>query len=123
MARVHHTSPRHLHKLFESEDVTVRRWIQRRRLEGCRRELARCDAAARSVTAVAHRWGFTSAAHFSRAFRAAYGMAPSGWRGAQKSAQGSLVAAWPSSPGKADPDSSPCHVPCVLRQVTRVVEF
>ncbi|MGW2044686.1 helix-turn-helix domain-containing protein [Streptomyces sp. NPDC001858] len=115
IARVHHISPRHLHKLFESEDVTVTRWIQRRRLEGSRRELARRDAASRSVTVVAHRWGFTSAAHFSRAFRAAYGMTPSEWRGARNSAQVALAA--------AGPDSSPSHFPCVLRQGTRSVEF
>jgi AraC-like DNA-binding protein len=28
------------------------------------------------VAVVAHRWGFTNPAHFSRVFRAAYGMSP-----------------------------------------------
>ncbi|MFG2353084.1 helix-turn-helix domain-containing protein [Streptomyces sp. NPDC048521] len=82
IARAHHISLRYLHKLFESEDVTVGRYIQRRRLEECRRELARRGNGA-TISAVAHRWGFTSAAHFSRVFRAAYGMSPREWRGTQ----------------------------------------
>ncbi|MFI6358310.1 helix-turn-helix domain-containing protein [Streptomyces sp. NPDC050743] len=85
IARAHHISLRYLHKLFESEDLTVGRWIQRRRLEECRRDLAR-DANGSTIAAVAHRWGFTNAAHFSRVFRAAYGMAPREWRETRGSA-------------------------------------
>jgi AraC-like DNA-binding protein len=85
IARAHHISLRYLHKLFESEDVTVGRWIQRRRLEECRRDLARRGHSS-TIAAVAHRWGFTSAAHFSRVFRATYGMAPREWRETQGSA-------------------------------------
>ncbi|WP_443068697.1 helix-turn-helix domain-containing protein [Streptomyces sp. NBC_01361] len=80
IARAHQISVRYLHRLFETEDVTVGRWIQRRRLQECRRELARGQAAGRTIAAVAHQWGFTSAAHFSRVFRAAYGMSPAEWR-------------------------------------------
>lgn len=79
IARAHSISLRYLHKLFEGEDATVSRWIQRRRLEECRRDLAR-HAKGSTIAAVAHRWGFTSAAHFSRVFRAVYGMAPREWR-------------------------------------------
>ncbi|MFF5156571.1 helix-turn-helix domain-containing protein [Streptomyces sp. NPDC000348] len=82
IARAHHISLRYLHKLFESEDATVGRWIQRRRLEECRRDLE--GHASATIAAVAHRWGFTSAAHFSRVFRAAYGMSPREWRGARR---------------------------------------
>lgn len=80
VARAHHISVRYLHKIFEVEDTTVSRWIQRRRLEACRTDLLHREAAQRTIVAVAQRWGFTSAAHFSRVFRAAYGMAPSEWR-------------------------------------------
>ncbi|MFI6551376.1 helix-turn-helix domain-containing protein [Streptomyces prunicolor] len=80
IARAHHISVRYVYKLFQQEDVTVGQWIQRRRLEECRRELARPEAARRTVAAVARRWGFTSAAHFSRVFQAAYGMSPREWR-------------------------------------------
>ncbi|MEU6102706.1 helix-turn-helix domain-containing protein [Streptomyces flaveolus] len=80
VAAAHQISVRYLHRLFQAEDTTVGRWIQRRRLEECRRELARRDAADRTVAAVARRWGFTNATHFSRVFRAAYGMSPGEWR-------------------------------------------
>ncbi|MFI1790603.1 helix-turn-helix domain-containing protein [Streptomyces olivaceoviridis] len=80
IARAHHISVRYLHKLFELEDITVSRWIQQRRLEHCRRDLARRESADLTVAAVAHRWGFTSASHFSRVFRAAYGVSPAAWR-------------------------------------------
>ncbi|MEU9671820.1 helix-turn-helix domain-containing protein [Streptomyces bobili] len=84
IAQAHHISVRYLHKIFEVEDTTVSRWIQSRRLEACRRELLHRAAANRTIAAVAHRWGFTSAAHFSRVFRAAYGMSPSEWRDAHR---------------------------------------
>ncbi|MEU1216080.1 helix-turn-helix domain-containing protein [Streptomyces sp. NPDC005790] len=84
IARAHHISLRYLHKLFESEDATVGRWVQRRRLEECRRDLTFHGTA--TIAAVAHRWGFISAAHFSRVFRAAYGMAPREWRDTQETA-------------------------------------
>ena len=35
---------------------------------------------ARPVSAIAMRWGLTNPAHFSRAFRAAYGIAPAEYR-------------------------------------------
>ncbi|MFG2949337.1 AraC-like ligand-binding domain-containing protein [Streptomyces adustus] len=89
IAREHRISVRYLHRLFESESTTAARWIQRRRLEECRGELSRRSATAPTVSAVARRWGFTNAAHFSRAFRAAYGVPPSRWRaGAQQKASG-----------------------------------
>ncbi len=37
-------------------------------------------AAVAAVAAVAQRWGFVSPAHFSRAFRAFYGMSPREWQ-------------------------------------------
>ncbi|CAM5269659.1 helix-turn-helix domain-containing protein [Streptomyces fumanus] len=80
IARAHRISVRYLHRLFEHEDTTVSRWVRRRRLQECRRELARRQAAGRTVSAVARQWGFTSPAHFSRAFRAMYGMSPAEWR-------------------------------------------
>ncbi|GHF63675.1 hypothetical protein GCM10018790_46960 [Kitasatospora xanthocidica] len=80
IAAAHHVSVRHLHKLFRFEGVTVARWIQHRRLELCRRDLARRTADRATVAAVAGRWGFVSASHFSRAFRAAYGVSPREWQ-------------------------------------------
>jgi AraC-like DNA-binding protein len=77
VARAHHISPRYLHRLFEAEDTTISRYIQHRRLEQCRRELSRRSGAnAPTIAAIAHRWGFTDPAHFSRVFRAHYGQSP-----------------------------------------------
>ncbi|WP_063835838.1 helix-turn-helix domain-containing protein [Streptomyces griseus] len=80
IARAHGMSVRYLHRLFEGEETTVCRLVQRRRLEECSRELARRGRTAPTVAAVAHRWGFSSPAHFSRTFRAAYGVSPREWR-------------------------------------------
>ncbi|CAM5244083.1 MULTISPECIES: helix-turn-helix domain-containing protein [Streptomyces] len=80
IAQTHHISTRYLHKLFEYEDTTASRWIQRRRLERCRRELARRGSAGMTISAVARQFGFSSAAHFSRTFRRMYGMSPAEWR-------------------------------------------
>ncbi|MEV5550672.1 AraC family transcriptional regulator [Streptomyces sp. NPDC052309] len=80
VAAAHHISIRYLHKLFSAHGSTVGRWIQHRRLEEARRELARPGRGTTGVAAVAARWGFVGAAHFSRSFRQAYGMSPSDWR-------------------------------------------
>ncbi|MEV4121337.1 helix-turn-helix domain-containing protein [Micromonospora sp. NPDC049645] len=76
VADAHHISVRSLHRLFEGEDATVASYIRNLRLARCRRDLT--DPALRNqpVQAVAARWGFTDKAHFSRAFRAAYGTSP-----------------------------------------------
>ncbi|MFI6445715.1 helix-turn-helix transcriptional regulator [Kitasatospora sp. NPDC050543] len=80
IARAHHVSVRYLHKLFQHEGTSVHRWIQQRRLEEARRELSKQGRAAVTIASVAHRWGFVDPAHFSRSFRAAYGMTPREWR-------------------------------------------
>ncbi|MEV6027700.1 helix-turn-helix domain-containing protein [Streptomyces sp. NPDC052036] len=80
VATAQHISIRYLHKLFEDHDSTVGRWIQHRRLEEARRELARPGRDDTTVSAVARRWGFANATHFSRSFRARYGMSPRDWR-------------------------------------------
>ncbi|GAA2196047.1 helix-turn-helix domain-containing protein [Streptomyces bangladeshensis] len=80
IAAAHNMSLRALHKLFETEGITISRLIQRRRLQECARVLARGDSPGTTIAGVARRWGFTSSAHFSRAFRTAYGMSPSEWR-------------------------------------------
>jgi AraC-like DNA-binding protein len=80
VAEAQHISVRYLHKLFEGQGSTIGRWIQHRRLEEARRELAAPESAGLTVSAVARRWGFANATHFSRSFRAAYGMSPRDWR-------------------------------------------
>lgn len=80
IAVAHHISVRCLHRLFEPQNTTVAAWIRHRRLERCRKELADPALGALPVSAVAARWGLTESAHFSRLFRATYGMAPTDYR-------------------------------------------
>jgi AraC-like DNA-binding protein len=80
IAAAHFVSTRHLHALFQEEGTTVSTWIRERRLEQCRRDLLDSLYADQAVAAIAARWGFVDAAHFSRAFKAGYGMSPSEYR-------------------------------------------
>ncbi|MFJ4828694.1 helix-turn-helix domain-containing protein [Streptomyces sp. NPDC088747] len=80
VAKANHISVRYLHRLFESEGITVSRLIQRRRLEECARELSRGGRTALTVSSIAQRWGFVNPTHFSRVFRGAYGLPPREWR-------------------------------------------
>ncbi|WP_225102572.1 helix-turn-helix domain-containing protein [Streptomyces sp. CoH27] len=80
IAAAHFISVRYLHKLFQSEGTTVGEWIRMQRLERCRRDLLRSPALGLGVATVARRWGFVSPSHFSRVFRAAYGIAPRDWQ-------------------------------------------
>lgn len=80
VAAAHHISLRTLHQLFHDEGLTVAGWIRQRRLERCRRDLADPALDARPAAAIAARWGFSSAADFSRAFRAAHGVPPAEYR-------------------------------------------
>ncbi|MFC4149718.1 helix-turn-helix domain-containing protein [Micromonospora mangrovi] len=84
VAAAHHLSLRSLHRLFADGDLTVAATIRSRRLDRCRRDLADPLLAELSVRAVAARWGFADQAHFSRAFRAAYGCSPRAWRDAAR---------------------------------------
>lgn len=80
IAAAHNISVRTLHRLFATQNVTVAAWIRTQRLERCRHDLI--DPALRDhpVHAIAGRWGFSSHAHFTRAFRAAYGISPGDYR-------------------------------------------
>ncbi|MFF3906049.1 helix-turn-helix domain-containing protein [Streptomyces sp. NPDC001848] len=80
IAAAHYMSVRYLHKLFQSEGTTVGEWIRMQRLERCRRDLLRSPARGGGVAGTARRWGFVSPSHFSRAFRAAYGVTPREWQ-------------------------------------------
>jgi AraC-like DNA-binding protein len=80
IAAAHHVSVRYLYKLFEAEGESVADWVRQRRLDRCRRDLRDPALRSRPVSAIAARWGFPSAAHFSRAFRAAHGVPPAEYR-------------------------------------------
>ena len=71
---------RYLYKLFEHRPSGVAAWIRERRLERCRRDLLDPALRTQPVSTIAARWGLTDPAHFSRAFRAAYGVPPAEYR-------------------------------------------
>jgi AraC-like DNA-binding protein len=80
IAAAHFMSVRYLHKLFELEGVTVGNWTRMQRLERCRIDILRNAAVGAGIAVVARRWGFVNPSHFSRVFRAAYGMTPREWQ-------------------------------------------
>ncbi|KSU76863.1 AraC-type DNA-binding protein [Pseudarthrobacter enclensis] len=80
IAAAHFISTRHLHNLFHESGTTVAGFIRSQRLDGARRDLRDPLHAGLPVGAVAARWGFLDAAHFSRTFRDAFGVPPSDWR-------------------------------------------
>ncbi|WP_406071028.1 helix-turn-helix domain-containing protein [Micromonospora sp. NBC_01638] len=76
IAAAHAVSTRHLHTIFQQQGLTVAAFIRQQRLERCRHDLADPRHRHRPIHAIAHQWGFTSAAHFTRLFHATYGRTP-----------------------------------------------
>ena len=71
-------SRRQLDRAFAEHGRPLGRVLWAERLERCRRDLL-LDRGA-GVSEIAFRWGFSDAAHFSRAFRAAFAMSPTQYR-------------------------------------------
>ena len=73
-------SRRQLYNAFGDEPDGVAGYVLAQRLEACRRDFDdRCQDAI-SITDIALRRGFNHPAHFSRAFKARFGVTPSEWR-------------------------------------------
>lgn len=77
VAAAHHISRRYLYKLLAEQGCTVSGWIREHRLARCRRDLADPTLSHLPVGAIGSRWGFPGPAHFSHAFKTAYGISPS----------------------------------------------
>jgi transcriptional regulator GlxA family with amidase domain len=77
VARDGYVSVRQLHRLFAREGLTFAGWVREQRLRRCRDDLADPRLSHLTVAEIAARWGFRSAAHFSRAFEARYAITPS----------------------------------------------
>lgn len=73
-------SATHLHRVFKAEATTAARYILERRLQACASDLSSQQHRLRTITEIAVRHGFGSSSHFSRAFRARFGMTPQQWR-------------------------------------------
>lgn len=73
------TSVRNLHRLFANCGTTIGRYILERRLEQCAEDLKR-HGAYEKVSSVAYNWGFNDVSHFSRSFKARFGVSPREFR-------------------------------------------
>jgi AraC-like DNA-binding protein len=80
IAAAHHISVRYLYKVCAQAELSLEQWIIGERLQGARAELVRPESRGRSIAMIARRWGFGDPTHFSRRFRAAYGLSPREWR-------------------------------------------
>jgi len=77
IAAAHNISLRHLYGVFANRHETPSEWIMLLRLEAARAELS---SGTSNISATGQRWGFKTPSHFSRRFKAAYGMTPREWQ-------------------------------------------
>jgi AraC-like DNA-binding protein len=80
IAAAHNISVRYLYKICSQADFSLEQWIIGQRLHGAREDLARPGSRQPSVTVIARQWGFRDPTHFSRRFRAEYGLSPREFR-------------------------------------------
>lgn len=73
-------SPRHVYQIFDEEDKPLMRWVWSERLERCRRELEQPSLKSKSIGEIAFQWGFSNVSHFSRAYKAEFGVSPRDYR-------------------------------------------
>ncbi|MCF4978241.1 transcriptional regulator FeaR [Pseudomonas gessardii] len=73
-------SVRHLYRLFEEQDDSVCRYIQRARLKRSADDLTNPFLRSESITSIAYKWGFTDSAHFSRSFKKQFELSPKAFR-------------------------------------------
>ena len=69
-------SARYINSLFEDEGTSLMRYVWKRRLENCRKDMQNPVYAGHRLSDIAFRWGFNDAAHFSRTFKQHFGCAP-----------------------------------------------
>lgn len=73
-------SQRYLQKLFELHHTTFSDFVRTRRLEKARVALQAQDQKSASIAQIAFQCGFSDQGHFSRLFRAAFGITPRAYR-------------------------------------------
>jgi len=78
-------SVRYANAVLAEAGTSIIRLIRARRLERCRRALQDPSHATRAISEIAYGWGFSDMTHFSRSFRAAFGLLPSEYRRLAKS--------------------------------------
>ncbi|HEX5857910.1 MAG TPA: helix-turn-helix domain-containing protein [Microbacterium sp.] len=80
IAEALHVSERTIYKTCADAGFSLEDHIIARRLARARADLEAASLAAEPIGALARRWGFKDASHFSRRFRARYGSSPREWR-------------------------------------------
>jgi len=73
-------SVRYANMLLAEEGLSLERFIVKGRLERCRQALADPLQARRTIGDIAFAWGFSDHSHFTRRFRAAFGVTPAEYR-------------------------------------------
>lgn len=77
-------SPRHVYELFDERDgLPLMKSVWKQRLAMCRRDLSTPAMGSRSIGEIAYAWGFSNVSHFSRAFKAEFGVGPREFRQSQ----------------------------------------
>jgi len=76
IAQAENISKRYLHMLFKDLDVSVSRYIQQLRLEGCYKDLTNAEFNHISTSDIAFDWGFGDVSHFYRCFKSQYLLTP-----------------------------------------------
>jgi len=83
IAEANNCSIRTIHRIFKNTTMgSVSNYIWNRRLTSAASMLIDPGCINRSITEIAFSWGFSSSAHFSRCFKASYGVTPRGYRSA-----------------------------------------
>ena len=77
LARRHRVSPRYVHKLFETEGVSLSRYVLGQRLQRVYRRLADQASASVPIGTIAFDAGFSDLSSFNHAFRRYFGATPS----------------------------------------------
>jgi AraC family transcriptional activator of tynA and feaB len=71
---------RYANLLLAPQGTSLSRLMLSRRLDRCRKTLGDSSQAHRTISDIAYGWGFSDMTHFSRTFKAAFGMLPSAYR-------------------------------------------
>jgi AraC-like DNA-binding protein len=80
IARAQSVSVRQLYKAYAEAGVSLEQWVIGQRLEAARAELVTAAGRRRPVAATSRLFGFRDPSHFSRRFRAAFGLSPRDWQ-------------------------------------------
>ena len=76
IAQTENISKRYLHMLFKSQNISVSRYIQQLRLDGCYKDLTNAEFNHISISNIALEWGFGDLSHFNRCFKNQYSHTP-----------------------------------------------